>query len=277
MYNKIMNGTRHEEYAHISNNLPFILHPRLHRTPSTCRAEKNWHENIEIQVCLDGEGYVLLDGDKHDFKKGDIILVNSNAIHYTYTNTSLIYTCIIVDTEFCKQVDVNYSSLNLKSKINSESIMCLTEKLTNIYLDENYSCRVARLTQIILQILIEIVEKHVISFSEVKTKPRSYERVKLAIKYVRENYTRKLSLEEIAKNVYADKFVLSREFKKITGQTVINYVNLYRCQKAIELIESGENVIEASYKCGFENPSFFSKTFKKHLGVSPSKYKYIEN
>lgn len=267
------NATRHEEYAHIENNLPFILHPRLKRTPSTCRTEKNWHENIEIQVCLEGEGYVLLDGDKISFSKGDVVVVNSNAIHYTYTANELTYTCIIVDTAFCKQININYELIDFVSKFNNNEVVALTEALTDIYLTENYPLKVARLNEIILKILIIITENYSKIIKTEKPKPISNERVKRAVKFIRENYNRKLTLEEIAKHVFTDKFTLSREFKKITGQTVINYVNLYRCQKAIELIESGENVIEASYKCGFENPSFFSKVFKKHVGKLPSKFK----
>ena len=267
------NATRHEEYAHIENNLPFILHPRLKRTPSTCRTEKNWHENIEIQVCLEGEGYVLLDGDKISFSKGDVVVVNSNAIHYTYTANELTYTCIIVDTAFCKQININYELIDFVSKFNNNEVVALTEALTDIYLTENYPLKVARLNEIILKILIIITENYSKIIKTEKPKPISNERVKRAVKFIRENYNRKLTLEEIAKHVFTDKFTLSREFKKITGQTVINYVNLYRCQKAIELIEGGENVIEASYKCGFENPSFFRKVFKKHVGKLPSKFK----
>ena len=272
-YNKIMKETRHEEYAHISNNLPFILHPRLKRTPSTCRSEKNWHENIEIQVCLDGEGYVLLDGDKYPISKGDIAVVNSNSIHYTYTPTELTYTCIIIDTAFCKQMDIKYHTLNFASVFKNDKIIELTERLTDVYLNGNSICKIADLTRTVLEILIEIVTYYSTEKADLKPKPIAFDRIKRTIKFIRENYNRKLTLEEIAKNAYCDKFTLSREFKKLTGQTIVNYLNSYRCQKAVDFIENGENVIETAYKCGFENPSFFTKTFKKHLGVSPSKFK----
>ena len=272
-YNKIMKETRHEEYAHISNNLPFILLPNLVRTPSTCRAEKNWHDNIEIQVCLDGEGEVLLDGDKFPFTKGDIAVVNSNVIHYTYTPCSLTYTCLIVDTSFCKQMDIDYQSLDFESLFKNQKIYDKVEILTKAYYDENTPCKVAFLTQTILEILIEIINGYSKTKSSEKAKPLTYERVKQTIKFVRENYNKKLTLDELSKVVYCDKFTLSRDFKKITGQTIVNYVNSFRCQKAAELLESGESVIQTAYKCGFDNPSFFSKTFKKYIGNLPSKYK----
>ena len=99
-----MLGTRYEEYLTFKDNLPFKFYSDITITPTTYSKEANWHENIEIQVCLEGEGYVLLDGDKISFSKGDVVVVNSNAIHYTYTANELTYTCIIVDTAFCKQL-----------------------------------------------------------------------------------------------------------------------------------------------------------------------------
>lgn len=80
--------------------------------------------------------------------------------------------------------------------------------------------------------------------------------------FLRANYFRKLSLDEIAKNVLTDKFTLSKEFKKFTGQTIVDYLNGYRIKKAALLIARGSNVSDAAYACGFENMSYFTRLFK---------------
>ena len=83
---------------------------------------------------------------------------------------------------------------------------------------------------------------------------------------------KKITLDILSEYVHIDKYALCHDFKKATSQTVVQYINNYRCQKAISFLEKGYSVTEVSIMCGFENPSFFSKTFKKYIGVLPSKY-----
>ena len=91
------------------------------------------------------------------------------------------------------------------------------------------------------------------------------------ILYTRQNYNRKITLDEIAGAALYDKYALCREFKKYMGQTITEYLNYYRCVKAKELLEEGYSVTETADLCGFGNLSYFGKTFKRHIGYSPSK------
>ena len=54
-------------------------------------------------------------------------------------------------------------------------------------------------------------------------------------------------------------------------EKVFEYVNAVRCRNANTFILSGLSISEAAYRCGFENMSYFSKTFKKYVGKLPSK------
>ena len=108
---------RHEEYASCTGALPFWLGLNLERTPYNCSQEHNWHENIELQSITYGNGTVLLDGKAYPVKPGDICLVNSNAIHYTYTDTLLRYNCLIIDTAWCRQMGIPYEALSFSPKI----------------------------------------------------------------------------------------------------------------------------------------------------------------
>lgn len=102
---------------------------------------------------------------------------------------------------------------------------------------------------------------------------KSLETVRQTINFIRQNYNRTLSLDEISKNVLMDKYSISREFKKITAQTIFQYINNYRCKRAAELILSGKTVQEAAFMCGFHNMSYFTKVFKQYMRELPSKYK----
>lgn len=268
-----MLSTRYEEYKNSSNSLPFIFHHSLKRTRFQCSESQNWHEDIEIQLCLDGEGWVLLDGKRFDFSKGDVISVGSNVIHYTGTDSQLVYSCIIINTEFCKRVGLDTRSLKLTSHFKSCTIEQFFADLTNAYLHQADPLRSLKLNRILLNILIELTEKHSVEQLEASQISRFFDNIKLAIKYLRENYSEKVTLDQLSKAVLLDKYTLCREFKKITGQTVIENLNRYRCMIASESLASGKTVAEAAELSGFDNLSFFTKTFKKYQGRLPSSFK----
>lgn len=101
----------------------------------------------------------------------------------------------------------------------------------------------------------------------------SFGQVKAAIRFIREHYAERLTLERIAANSLTDKYSLSRKFKELTGQTVVQFINGYRCERIKDLIRDGMPVSEAAVQCGFNNMSFFTKTFKKYTAKLPSEYK----
>ena len=262
---------RYEEYTDTKRQVPFVLNENIHRTAILRSKNQNWHENIEIQFCKEGEGFVLIDGKCHTFSKGDIALIDSGAIHDTFTDTNMIYSCIIVSTNFCKQMGIDHHNLSFVPLLRNEKLTALLEEFCDIYKKET-SLRIARLSQLLLEILIEIVEGYSSVKDMASMEQKELETVKKVLLYIRENYRTKITLDSIAKHVLTDKYTLCKIFKKSTGQTIFENINIYRCMRAAEYIAEGTGVLEAANLCGFENNSFFSKTFKKYMGVLPSKF-----
>lgn len=268
-----MLSTRHEEYRQLNSGLPFVLNADIERNRYNLSQENNWHENLEIQLCLNGSGFVFLDGNKYSLGENDIAVVNPNVIHYTGTDSELIYDCLIIGTDFCRQIDFSPENLSFKSIIKDVDILKKLCELKKLYFNLSAAYRNAKLNKLLLEILLMLAENYSTPKTDFIEKSKSYERVKQAVLYIRDNYQKKVSLEEIAKAVICDKFTLCKDFKKHTGQTVFENLNNLRCIKAIDLIEKGYTVSEAASMCGFDNLSFFTKTFKKHIGTLPSKYK----
>ncbi len=271
-----MEKTRHEEYLTFDEKLPFYLQVGLKRTPTSSSTAKNWHENLEFQWCTEGKGFVILDGKKYSFYKNDIIAVNSNVIHYTGTSEHLEYSCLIISTSFCTQIGIDYTQIHFDPIIHDHDIVDLFKKLQLLYLNETEPFRITALYSVVIELMLSICKSHAKMYQVTNLKKPQFEDVKATIQYLRENFQKKLSLDQIAQNIYADKYVLSRNFKKITGQTIIEYLNCYRCKKAAEFIEEGSSVAEAALQCGFENMSFFTKTFKHYLNKLPSQYKQTD-
>ncbi len=262
----------HEEYAQTPGAAPFILNDDIKRMSTVYSDNHNWHENVEIQLCKEGEGFVLIDGKQYEFAAGSIAIIDSDSIHYTYSNTSMVYACIIVSTDFCKQMNLDYRKLSFEPLVQNERVRELFERICTTYRKEQ-DLRVAKLTCLLLEMLVEIVGRHAKLKSHTNWEQKELATVKKVILYVRENYQHRITLDMISRYTLTDKYTLCKIFKKNTGQTIFENVNAYRCTKAYEHIANGKNVSEAAHLSGFENNSFFTKTFKQYMGCLTSGFK----
>ncbi|MDL2300913.1 response regulator [Lachnospiraceae bacterium OttesenSCG-928-D06] len=96
-----------------------------------------------------------------------------------------------------------------------------------------------------------------------------------AKQYTLEHIHEKIFLEDAAKAINMSPAYFSSVFKKATGQSFIDYVNQLKCEQACLYIRQGQyRMNEISQMLGFENAYYFSKVFRKYLGMSPTEYQY---
>ncbi|NLL46865.1 MAG: AraC family transcriptional regulator [Clostridiales bacterium] len=94
------------------------------------------------------------------------------------------------------------------------------------------------------------------------------------MEYVKSNYSKKISLDDVAKHVYLSRSYLSSVFKNETGYSLFNYINRVRVEKSkLYLLDNSISLVDVAALCGFEDQSYFTKVFKKATGVSPKKYR----
>ena len=94
------------------------------------------------------------------------------------------------------------------------------------------------------------------------------------MQYIRSNWRSKLTLDELAKQVYLSRAYLSTIFKEETGVSISTYINKVRVDQAERLLrETGMSLVEIATYCCFEDQSYFSKVFRKYTGMSPKKYR----
>ncbi len=112
---------------------------------------------------------------------------------------------------------------------------------------------------------------HTITSTENKSE-RS--KIKKAIHYINTNFTDDISIDELAKMCNLGECMFRRSFKLETGESPLKYRNRLRIEKAYELLVSeGASVTKAMELTGFYDASYFNKTFKAHIGKSPSEIK----
>lgn len=106
------------------------------------------------------------------------------------------------------------------------------------------------------------------------------EAVKKAQDYIEQNYAEKISVDHLAREVGVSRRNLERRFRKVTFNSIAEYLQRVRIEAAKQTLErERENVNEAMYKAGYNDSKAFRTTFKKLTGLSPLAYrnKYVRN
>ena len=257
----------YETHLKPSYEHPFIFHLDILENE---KSPTNYHENIEFLYFIEGNGSVECNLTHTSVKKGDVCIVNSNRIHCISTDTALKYYCLIVDNSFLAGYDINPSDMCFSEKITDSVLNGIFNKaVLEIWGNQIYKS-VAVKTRI-LDIFVYVLRNYAeLSVPHDKVSDNILE----AIKFITVNLNSKMNIDTIASKAGLSKYYFLRQFKKMTDYTVIEYINLLRCNQAKKMLSDDKvSVKEIGEACGFENFSYFSKTFKKNVGCSPSEYK----
>ena len=97
--------------------------------------------------------------------------------------------------------------------------------------------------------------------------------IQRAKQIIQKEYSKKLSIKEIAYKSATNECYLKKDFKEYFGMTIFEMIQKQRLEVAKELLEKEESIKEIALKVGYKHSGNFSKLFEKQFGISPSKYK----
>lgn len=98
--------------------------------------------------------------------------------------------------------------------------------------------------------------------------------IQCAKDYIDQNYNKDISLDEVSREINISPYYFSRLFKEESGQNFIEYVTNVRIEHAKKLLsETDKSMKEICSEVGYADPNYFSRTFKKNVGVTPTEYK----
>ena len=257
-----------ETHERMTSELPVLFSQQNYCShESDAFSVGNWHQNLELLYFLKGKGLVYCNGVEHEVSPGCMIVVNTNELHSLLSPNGMEYYCLIVGAAFLADNGMSVDSVNFASLVQDDTANHLLLSIT----EEFSTSKPYRTTAIrtgVLQLLLYLAREH--SIPERKY-IKAGENIKQVIGYICANASSAISLDSIAKEVNLDKSHLARTFKKATGMTVVSYLNMVRCKNAKRLLlHKNLSVNEVARRCGFENSSYFAKTFKRFIGCLPS-------
>ena len=275
----------HEDQQRGTLDFPFEFYhvdseyPRYHMN-------YHWHMEFEFIRILEGEFFVTLDGKEITALPGDFLVINSGTLHSGIPK-DCVYECLVFDMNaFLRH---NPSCKNLVQRLVDRSVLVyhhfrsenseVHNIIWNIFdaiksMPEGYELTVFGE---IYHFLGMVYAKHLyyLDTEEPQTR-KDFKRVKQlksVLELIENNYMNPITLDEMADTVHMSSKYFCKFFLEMTRQRPMDYLNRYRIERAcFELSISDTSVTEIAYNCGFNDLSYFIKTFKKYKNITPGKY-----
>lgn len=250
------------------------------------------HDHLELAYVLSGSGKYCIEGEKYEVREGDLLILNPGVSHQALQGEE----GEIPTTEFFVGVtDIQFSDYprNFLPVPDGAYIMHTTgefrqkiARLCAIMETENMVCREGRyfmLKAYAMQMILLIIREQCDAISSVggyafESVNKKYV-VDRIINYFEDHYSEKISLDQIAENMYLSPFYISKIFKSETGDTPIRHLINIRLDRAKALLEDGNpgSIQEIAASVGYDDAYHFSKLFKKRYGFSPSQIRKRAN
>lgn len=156
---------------------------------------------------------------------------------------------------------------------NSIAVQQIIQRLMFVFSEDHPSKDVfadLMLRELIIRILQTETKKN---YSDNSKQLSSSHRLAFVIEFIRKNLHRDLSIKELSEKVYMSESNFFRVFKNELGTTPIDFINQERIKLATRLLKNPKKKIkEVSVECGFNSLSYFLRTFKRSLQLSPKEY-----
>ncbi len=249
-------------------------------------ANGHWHDDLEFMYILSGTMQYNINGEIITIEKGNGIFINARQMHYGFSalKQECEYICILLHPILlCTSGSIDRDFVSPFIYDNSIPYILLDkgtywqkEILDDI--KKMYDCKNSKSAQLYIQnlfyhIWILLTENAMNSWQKRK-QDRNLSVLKDMLSYIQKNCAQRITLETIAKSGNISKSTCLAIFKKYLYDTPTNYLINYRLNNALSMLkETDLSVSEIALLSGFNGISYFTKTFRKVYGCSPSEYR----
>ena len=272
-----------EEKKHGTFDFPIEFY---HVGPTHPRYEMSYHWHIEYEIIriLKGEFLMTIGEEEFLARAGDIIFVKGGLLHGGIP-VKCMYECIVFNLDAL--MTSSPAGDRLLKKIRDDSIqvlnhfpqpdpelMRITERMfgqMKIQAEGHELIVIGAFYEFFGYVL---ERRHYIITQDISTKEgRRIEHLKRALEVIENSYPDCITLDDLAKAAGMNSKYFCRYFREMTHRTPIDYLNYYRIEQAcFKLATSNSSIADVGMSCGFNDVSYFIKTFKKYKGMAPKKY-----
>lgn len=281
---------RSEKIPYDSPDYPIFIRRGLLSHYPNYSAPTHWHDDIEMIAILDGEMDYNVNGEVTKLRKGEGILVNAQQMHFgfSYFKTECDFICVLLhplllcaapayERDFILPVVNNPGIPFVFLDPNTCWQRTILEQI--YYMDQCKGQKAAPLkVQSSFSVIWSLLYEN-LPLEDHKSIPVSNDltAARNMIGFIQKNYTRKISLKEIALSGAVGQSKCCKLFVKYFRQTPNTYLNQYRLNKSLELLQNGDmSITEIALSVGFCGASYYAEIFRKYFGRSPTEHRNLK-
>ena len=251
----------------------------------------HFHGDIELICVLKGSMDCQTNDEVFSLNKGDICFINKNQIHNLYADSDSEHITLICSSKLFTRENEIYEKFIVPiiddlsfSHIKFDSTLGYTSKIYDLILEiESLLDKKSIAYELdIIANLHNIFKYLYVAYTKGYNKTRVIDENAVIqqkmIKFIKENYDKELTLEDIANSANVSVSKCSRIFKEYTRLSPITYLNNFRLDMAASmLLKSNDTVSNISMDCGFTSQSYFNRLFLREYGITPLEYRKKHN
>lgn len=274
----------------------------LRGTTERLHVKPHWHEEIEIIHLKSGKYKNLINMELYEINQEAFLFINQGELHDLQSTSSHFEEhAIVFDPQMLRFH--GYDSIDehiLQPLIQGEltfprlidcahpvfpafrmeyerirRIFCRNQQvdITGAQIYTNDVVAQLQIKASLLQMLALLMDQDLMCRS-VRLENQRIESIKTVLAYINRHYPEKLYIQDLSALVNMNEQYFCRFFKKAVGKPPIDYINDYRLNKVIRLLETTDQpVTEISLDCGFNNMGNFQRLFKRKTGTTPLQYR----
>ena len=250
----------------------------------------HFHNLLEIGICREGAGDMVLDEEIHRYETSTITVIPENFPHITISDGDGTnfweYVFIdlrgMIETMFPGNVAFQNEAMESLSKgawITSEEETPFLARIIDAIIDETKAHRLyaqRSISLMVQQMVIELLrnDSSISEGQDEAIKGTNMAQIASALDFINKNYQEPMKASQLAELCNMSETHFRRVFEEYINMPPMEYVNLIRVQKACELMKKSNISMEhIAIKCGFTTPSTFNRNFRKFVGTSPYQWK----
>lgn len=245
----------------------------------------HFHPEYELTFIVKGNGHRLIGNSHQEFSDNDFVLIGPNIPH-TWVGKAKReneFEAIVIQftSEFVEQIIGFKESSGMHSLFELSNYgVSFDEIQSNETKNALYDIINAKGIDKVLQLISLLNKLTYNKSSTISTTLYKYQinkkietRINKVCLYIENNFSKKISLKEIAALIYMSESNFCKFFKKSTGITLSDYLNELRINEVCKLLlHSDDTIKNIAYTCGFESLSYFNRVFVKKKSITPSVY-----
>lgn len=232
------------------------------------------HSFLEIMFIDSGQGTIEIEKKNYKASKDDIVIYLPNHMHKEYSDKNTMMHAYFFGVKYTHSLKNMFESCNPPFVFGSGQYSSLFLKLFKTLINESKGDIVAYSDKITNCIVKTIILKILQISSKNKEAAKSNKFIKEIQNYLDNHYLEDIKLDEYYDSLPFSKYYIARLFKTCMGVTPMNYIISKRIDSARELlINSNKKIKDICNEVGYKDIYYFTKVFKKEIGVSPSEYR----